>query len=179
VIRVDHRSLRFPLFALLALAACASAPPRVRTGDGPFASGASGEFSASLFLVADAAGFAAAVRAPGDPVELQVAHSAARGEQISAFVAVKGCGAAATGLCDVRVDFEVRDPAGTVIARESDVALWRDPPEPSPGDVLFGEAAATLALAPDARTGTWQISAVVRDVALGESVALRTVLDVR
>jgi hypothetical protein len=162
-------------------AATSPAPPPANAAEaahGGFATGAAGNFHASLFLANDPDRFVAAVRAPGDAVELPVVSRAKRGQEIVAFVAVQDCAGGDDGLCDVVVDFELRDSSGELKAKQTDVGLWRDAPEPAPGAMLFGEAALTLTIAADARLGEWKLTARVSDRAASETVTLRAPLQV-
>ncbi|MDX2167178.1 MAG: hypothetical protein SF182_08950 [Deltaproteobacteria bacterium] len=156
----------------------ASPPADAGADAGGYATGTVDAFRASLFLAADPERFVAAVRAAGDAVELPVVSRAGRGEEIVAFVAVQDCSAGEDGLCDVVVDFELRDSSGELKAKQTDVGLWRDPPEPAPGAMLFGEAALTLTIAADARPGTWKLTARVTDRAAADTVTLRAALQV-
>ena len=113
------------LAALTAVVVGCSATPRgssqPRGFGAGFAVGRAQDFSASLYLTDDGERFLAAVRRPGDPANLNVTDHASRGQQVAVFFAVAGCAANTAGFCDVRVDFEVRDADGRVVAHNRDV----------------------------------------------------------
>lgn len=159
------------------LAACSAKAP-VRGGASGYAEGGSKEFSASLFLIDDIDQFFAAVQAPEDPVKIPVVSVASRGQEIAAFVAVSGCTANAADVCDVLVDFEIRDPKGTLVGKQVAAPLWREPPKPVPGKILFGEVSVTVRLGTDAVLGTWEVRAVIREEVAKESVDLRATFQV-
>jgi hypothetical protein len=169
---LPRRAAALACAASLLLAACATQAPRRGAAAG-FAEGASREFTASLFLVDDIDQFFAAVQAPEDPVRIPVVSVASRGQNVAAFVAVSGCSANAAAVCDVRVDFEIRDPQGALVGKEEAAPLWREPPRPVPGKVLFGEVSVTVRLGSDAALGTWEVRAVIREEVAKESVDLR------
>jgi hypothetical protein len=189
------RAFALALSLLVGLAACRSttAPPKPdraavaatanadaidADGSQGYASGASDAFRASLYLVGDPGRFVAAIRSANQAVQLPVVSRAARGQEIVAFISTQECAAGDDGLCDVVVDFELRDSSGELKAKQTDVGLWRDPPEPVPGTVLFGEAALTMTIAADARTGIWKLTARVTDRAASDTVTLRATLQV-
>jgi hypothetical protein len=165
------------LVTSLFLAGCSTKAP-ARGGAAGFAEGSNKEFSASLFLIDDIDEFFAAVQAPEDPVKIPVANVASRGQSIAAFVAVSGCSANAAAVCDVSVDFEIRDAKGTLVGKEDAAPLWRDPPQPVPGKVLFGEVSVTVQLGVDAPLGTWEVRAVIREEVRKESLELRATFQV-
>lgn len=188
------RALALGLGVLLAAAGAAMAAPDGAARQGAGAAGAPaggaadsedgfaadivGRLLANLFVVDDPDRFVAAIQRRGEAVKVDVAGTSARGREVVAFVAVADCAADREGLCDVRVDFEVRDPKGVLIAKQTDVALWQDRPAPVANQLLFGEAAMTIGIASDATLGRWKVTARVTDRVADDTVVLRTGLRV-
>jgi len=170
----------FPIRVLvvpLILAAC-STTPRPRQGPPGFSAGRADTLNASLFLIDDVDRFLEAVRAPGDPVRVNTVDVVSRGRDVTAFVAISGCAPNPAGVCSVGMDFEVLDPSGHLVSKEEGVPLWRDPPKPAPGRILFGEVSMTVKVAHDAPLGSWKVDVVIRDNVNNQSVALRSGFEV-
>jgi len=125
-------------------------------------------FGAMILLTNDLDAFYAEWRKPRTPT-IKVTDVAVRGTPITAVVLFTGCRAVGA-KCDIRVDFTVLKPDGSVYGSQKDVAAWKDKPAAPKGVVQVSEASLGIRIEPNDPNGKYLVKVKVRDMKAGTNV---------
>lgn len=132
-------------------------------------------FGAHLVLTADESRFVNAWKISQTPLQLPATASVRRGSSVTAMLVFQGCATDVFGRCDVVADFAVQAPGGTRIPGGL-MSLWSA--EPEPGRLHLGNASMEVSFDSGDRTGHYKVIATVRDRVSGQSLVLRSDLQV-
>ncbi|NMF89111.1 hypothetical protein [Aromatoleum petrolei] len=132
-------------------------------------------FGAQLVLTPDETHFLKAWRVSSSPLELPSTATVRRGSSVTAMFVFQGCARDETGRCDVVADLALEGPDGGYIPAGS-MSLWSA--ASFPGRLHLGNGSMQVSFDLNDRTGQYKVIATVRDRVSGQSLVLRSGLQV-
>jgi hypothetical protein len=106
---------------------------------------------------------------------LRTTDSTTLGSEVTAVVIFQGCTAAASGKCDLAVEFSLVTPSGKKVSG-GQASVWAA--APLAGKFMLGAGRMALAFRPQDESGTYQIHARVTDRVASRTLDLMTPLRV-
>ncbi len=122
-----------------------------------------GALSISFLITDRPEEFFRAWNKPSEGVRVDTTSKARRGIPIVGAVVFEGCAPDAAGLCDVVMDFELKDPRGALYHEQRGVEFWNAKPPPPEGRIELGTGYLAMVFEPDDPVGVYTATVTIRD----------------
>ena len=118
-----------------------------------------------MLLTTDQAQFLEAWAGPTPP-QLATSDNVRRGEVISAMLMFSGCTANQAGKCELRADYLISAPDGSVYGDSKDVKVWDEAPAPG-HNIQLSQSNLSIQIEPGEQLGRYRIRIALTDKVAG------------
>lgn len=133
-------------------------------------------FGVHLLAVKDPQGFVREWQKPEMP-KIEPAKKIKTGEPLGIIVLFAGC-KEVSGSCNSEVDYTIYKPDGTLLVERLTQPLWKEEAPPKP-NIQLGRAILSIQFKKGQPTGTYKITAKIKDVNANATVDLETQIELK